>query len=136
MFNQKYDRSCTFAPDALAFLQRSDWPGNVRQLENIIERAVVLNPDAELTADLLKDMIQWNADAPEPAPAPSAAVTLAETATLKDATDALQRQLIEEALAECGSTYRAAERLGMSQSTLVRRAKQLGINTGKREGEI
>lgn len=136
MFNQKYDRSCSFDPDALAFLQRCDWPGNVRQLENIIERAVVLNPDTELTPALLEDMIEWNTDVPEPAPAPSGTVTLDETATLKDATDALQRQLIEEALAECGSTYRAAERLGMSQSTLVRRAKQLGINTGKREGEI
>ena len=136
MFNQKYDRSCSFDPDALAFLQRCDWPGNVRQLENIIERAVVLNPDTELTPALLKDMIEWNTDVPEPAPAPSGTVTLDETATLKDATDALQRQLIEEALAECGSTYRAAERLGMSQSTLVRRAKQLGINTGKCEGEI
>ncbi len=136
MFNQKYGRNCWFASDALAFLQRSSWPGNVRQLENVIERAVVLNPDAELTTQLLAEMVQWNSDEPDyfntdvPEPVRDSA------ASLKDATDALQRRLIEEALQECGSTYRAADRLGISQSTLVRRAKNLGISTGKKEDDI
>ena len=136
MFNQKYDRNCWFASDALAFLQRSSWPGNVRQLENVIERAVVLNPDAELTTQLLAEMVQWNSDEPDFFNADVPEPVRDSAASLKDATDALQRKLIEEALQECGSTYRAADRLGISQSTLVRRAKNLGISTGKKEDDI
>ena len=133
MFNQKYDRSCWFGKDALPFLQRCDWPGNVRQLENIIERTVVMNVDAELTAEILNDMMQWNAEDEPTERSSLKSFVSGEAGTLKDATDALQRKMIEDALLECGSTYRAADRLGISQSTLVRRTKQLGISVEKAE---
>lgn len=133
MFNQKYDRSCWFGKDALPFLQRCDWPGNVRQLENIIERTVVMNVDAELTAEILNDMMQWNAEDEPTERSSLKSFVSGEASTLKDATDALQRKMIEDALLECGSTYRAADRLGISQSTLVRRTKQLGICVEKAE---
>lgn len=133
IFNQKYDRSCWFGKDALPFLQQCDWPGNVRQLENIIERTVVMNADVELTAEILNDMMQWNWEDEASGRTPVRSFVPEETGTLKDATDALQRKMIEDALLECGSTYRAADRLGISQSTLVRRTKQLGISVEKAE---
>ncbi|BCN92378.1 Nif-specific regulatory protein [Thiomicrorhabdus immobilis] len=40
--NQEYSASAIFDPEAMAFLERYDWPGNIRQLENIIKRAVLL----------------------------------------------------------------------------------------------
>ena len=41
------------SPDALAMLQSYDWPGNIRELENAMERAVILSDGNEITADLL-----------------------------------------------------------------------------------
>lgn len=133
MFNQKYDRCCWFARDSLGYLQRCDWPGNVRQLENIIERAVVLNTDMELTPTVLDEMIHWSFDASANDGANTLSFAPDSTASLKDATDALQRKMIEEALVECGSTYKAADRLDLSQSTLVRRIKQLGITVDRQD---
>ncbi len=57
-FLQKHNREMRknisrIAPDALTLLQKYSWPGNIRELENAIERAVVLAPDDEITPDLL-----------------------------------------------------------------------------------
>jgi transcriptional regulator with PAS, ATPase and Fis domain len=94
-------------PDALRLLQAYPWPGNVRELENEIERAVALADDGHpLRSDHLSGRI-----AAADGTAPSAQ-------TLNEAVEALKRRMIEDALRECGSKTRAAERLGLTRQSL------------------
>jgi two-component system response regulator HupR/HoxA len=95
------------APDALACLCAYPFPGNVRELENEIERAVALADDGQpLRPEHLSDRVREAARRP---PVPQ---------TLNDAIEQLKRRMIEDALRECGSKTAAAERLGLSRQSL------------------
>ena len=96
------------SPDALRCLRAYPFPGNVRELENEIERAVVLADDGEpLRPEHLSARVRVGLTAPG-----------AEARTLNDAIEELKRRMIEDALRECGSKTRAAERLGLTRQSL------------------
>ncbi len=92
-----------------------DWPGNVRELQNVVERAVILSPDAVLRVEASAIRV---AQRPESAPVGR---------QLSD----VERDHIARIVAECGWRIRgagnAAERLGINPSTLRSRMKKLGI---------
>jgi two-component system, NtrC family, response regulator HupR/HoxA len=95
--------------EALQLLCAYPWPGNVRELENEIERAVALADDGHpLAPPHLSERIVGGADG-------AAVPTLR---TLNEAVEALKRRMIEDALRECGSKTRAAERLGLTRQSL------------------
>jgi two-component system response regulator HupR/HoxA len=97
----------SIAPEALRFLSLYPWPGNVRELENELERAVALADDGSplAPAHLSERITAGAALAPSPR-------------TLNDAVEALKRRMLEDALRECGSKTRAAERLGLTRQSL------------------
>jgi two-component system NtrC family response regulator len=101
---------------ARELLLRYDYPGNVRELENLIERAVVLTRDDVIgAADL-------------PLTLEDSAAELAEPAALTAATEALERRMIRAALAQCdGVQTRAAEALGISERVLRYKLKKYGL---------
>jgi two-component system response regulator HupR/HoxA len=93
-------------PDALRCLRAYPFPGNVRELENEIERAVALADDGQpLGIEHLSERLRTAAAAAAPV-------------TLNEAIEQLKRRMIEDALRECGSKTRAAERLGLSRQSL------------------
>ena len=93
-------------PEALRALRAYPFPGNVRELENEIERAVALaEPGQPIGLAQLSERIRGA----NPATAPL---------TLNDAVEQLKRRMIEDALRECGSKTRAAERLGLTRQSL------------------
>jgi len=93
-------------PEALRCLRAYPFPGNVRELENEIERAVALADDGRpLDVAHLSERLHG---------APSAAPPV----TLNEAIEQLKRRMIEDALRECGSKTRAAERLGLTRQSL------------------
>jgi two-component system response regulator HupR/HoxA len=93
------------SPEAMALLRAYPFPGNVRELENEIERAVALAEDGRpITPEHLSDRMR----SPQ---APSRPGTLAE------AIEQLKRRMIEDALREGGTKTRAAERLGLSRQS-------------------
>ncbi len=102
----------------LAALQGYDWPGNVRELENALERAAILSPTDEITADSLPRPIR------EPAVRPLVADRAPPNPTL---------ELVEQAYilwvldAEGGNKARAAEVLGIDPSTLYRKLNRYGM---------
>ena len=110
------DRGATvarrFAQEALEALVRHPWRGNVRELEHVVERAVLLAPGQEIgLADLL---LAPKAQGP----------ALLERMTLDDA----ERYLIQRALARCeDNVSEAARELGVSRSALYRRLQQHGL---------
>jgi two-component system response regulator HupR/HoxA len=93
--------------DAMRDLRAYPFPGNVRELENEIERAVALaEPGQAIGPAHLSERIRGGA-------------TLAALPrTLGDAIEQLKRRMIEDALRECGSKTRAAERLGLTRQSL------------------
>lgn len=114
------------SPQAMDVLQNYHWPGNVRQLENVIERAVVLCTGDVIDVDLLPQEILR--------PQPTQVKELpAEGVDLKDAVNQYTRALIEASLARCGGVQRrAAQLLRVRPSTLHEMIRRLGIET---EGE-
>jgi two-component system response regulator HydG len=107
------------APRTAEILAGYAWPGNVRQLKNVVERLVVLAPGDVLTPDLL----------PPEVLAP-AAPTLAPRVDLplKEAVLEFKRAYIGRVLAEAGGNQtRAAERLGLQRTFLNRLLKDLGL---------
>jgi two-component system, repressor protein LuxO len=113
------------SPDVRALLLRLQWPGNVRQLLNVIRNVVVLNPGGLVTADMLPPGLAEETIGARPAtalppPDPERQVA-AETLvglTLAEA----ERRLIEATVAQCGGSIpKAARVLDVSPSTLYRK---------------
>jgi formate hydrogenlyase transcriptional activator len=106
----------TIPAKTIAALQRYNWPGNIRELENVIERAVILTSGAELELSLT-----------ELKPT-TTTTTTTPVSTLEDA----ERQHILRALQESdwviGGPNGAADRLGMKRTTLHSRMQKLGIS--------
>ncbi|MCB0337048.1 MAG: sigma-54-dependent Fis family transcriptional regulator [Bdellovibrionales bacterium] len=98
------------------------WPGNVRQLQNEVERMVILSGDGELIDESVLSPGIVSA-------APHSSVMVPQNgATLKDATEALERQMIAAALAETGHNKSEAARiLGVSRSSLITKVQGYGL---------
>ena len=127
-FRAEHSRAARrFTDSAIAALMRAPWPGNVRQLENVVERAVVLSQGDEITQADLPAALCNGALADSDSPAPEAAPK-GPPLPLKQALRAPEKRIIEQALAWCsGNRERAAELLGINRSTLFHKLKKLGI---------
>ena len=112
-FNQEYGKNVVFSPRFLAFLEQFGWPGNVRQLENLIERLVIIVQDPILDITALP-MEYLDSVAP-------AAVIPAQGGTLTERMEAYEGQIIRESYRRCGTTVAVAKDLGISQATAVRK---------------
>jgi len=94
--------------EALRALERHDWPGNIRELRNVVERAAVMAQQASI----LPVDLSFSGEAP---PDPPGFLSLAE----------LERRQIQEALKLCkGSVQEAASLLGIGRSTLYRKMEE------------
>ncbi|SDU10337.1 sigma-54 dependent transcriptional regulator [Stappia sp. ES.058] len=114
--------------DAMAVLQAHDWPGNVRQLRNNVERLMILtraDPDAVITADLLPGEI--GADAPN-LPTNGGGEHLMAL-PLRDARELFERDYLQAQIKRFGGNVsRTAEFVGMERSALHRKLKSLGLS--------
>ncbi|MBI2105100.1 MAG: sigma-54-dependent Fis family transcriptional regulator [Candidatus Omnitrophica bacterium] len=126
---------------AMETLRRYRWPGNIRELENVIERAVILAKHAKLDVDDLPDEMRFRSDAPamavddrEEGAKGTPADAQPGDAALKDALKTPERDIILKVLAEVRwNRSEAAKRLGIHRSTLYHKIRQLGIQTSSRD---
>lgn len=111
-FCKEYGKQLALSPRIVAFLEQYPWPGNVRQLENLMERLVITaqNPILDITALPL----EYNSGGSTP-DLPSQEGTLAERM------DAFEGQIIRDSYRRCGTTVAVAKELGISQATAVRK---------------
>lgn len=123
-FNTKYNKNKFFNDKALHYLEQYDWPGNIRELKNAIERLVIVGEKDVICANQVITVTNPNGSL---IPETNIDSDLDENISLKDAVQALEKKLISEALAKYKTTYKAAEALGTTQPTIVRKAKTLGI---------
>jgi two-component system nitrogen regulation response regulator NtrX len=118
--------------DAMAVLQSHDWPGNVRQLRNNIERLMILvggDADSLITADMLPDEII----SPIPLTPNGAGGEHMMSLPLRDAREIFEREyLLAQVTRFGGNISRTAEFIGMERSALHRKLRALGVNTNER----
>jgi len=115
---------------AVEALERYDFPGNIRELENVLERALALATSREIdVADLrLTSTAPEAADAPATTPAPAQQAPQASAGPLPDYLDAIERKAIVEALSKTGFNRTAAAKLlGITFRQLRYRMQRLGI---------
>ena len=107
-------------PEAIAKLQSASWPGNVRQLENLVEMAVVLSADRELlhpadfgfTSEGSGNLVGFTI--------PQAPAFDADGIDFETVVNEFQRSVLEQALSKCsGNQTAAANLLGMKRTTLI-----------------
>ena len=117
--------------DALLCLRAFSWPGNIRQLENVIERAVVITSSNSLLTDDLPDEIKAMAYDFNPSSNPiNSGQGLMTNITDQSKSDYLRREKdkILQALSQHGGNKsKVARSLGVARSTLVSRMKKLGL---------
>ena len=122
--NRRLGMEVAISEDALAVLRLYGWPGNVREMENLFERLVILNRTGTIgPADLPKKMQSATVSSGEVAVASAALATgsIDLVATLSN----IEFALIEQALRQAdGNKTRAAESLGLSRTTLIDKLKR------------
>lgn len=119
----------TFSPRVLACFAAHSWPGNVRELRASVEFLAAMTEGSIIrVADLPSYIL---ASSPEIAAELDQLENEDSPKGLKQAVHALEYSMIRDALRKSGSTYKAAALLGVSQSTVVRKAQQLGITVAE-----
>ncbi len=121
-FNRKFNKSLfDIHPEAMAALEAFTWPGNLRQLENVIQHAVLVSAGPELLFEHLPPAIQIAA-------APTGMLEEPPNDSLHYQRDVTERNVIQRALMSNGySRTRAADSLGISRVTLYKKMKKYGL---------
>ena len=110
--------SLRFSEDALSAIERHGWPGNVRQLLNVVKRAAIMADGNRVG----RDDLGLGADDPSP--------PVAETFDLRTVRDAAERAAVVRALAHAnGNIVKASELLGVSRPTLYDLMNRLSVRT-------
>ncbi|GEN36825.1 sigma-54 interaction domain-containing protein [Aneurinibacillus danicus] len=113
--NEKYGLDKRFHPDVFPFMEQYAWPGNIREMENLIERLSITVDQREIK---ISDF---------PFTLPKIDESNTKKTTLKELLEHVERNMIEQNLAEHKTTRKTAKVLGISQSSLVKKIQKLGI---------
>ena len=115
VFGRRMGRQIERIPaETMSALNSYQWPGNIRELQNLVERAVILSNDGVL---------------PNPLPATGTQTPIASTAatTLRESERSLILQTLEEVRWVIGGPKGAASKLGLKRTTLIHKMQKLGI---------
>src|SRR5699024_7607339 len=117
-YNEQHNRSCRLSTEVIEALQSYDWPGNIRELENLIERFVLIAPNEIVTLEELPSNIKvkndevFNLD------------YFSEENSLTNYLEEIEKDIITKAYKQYNTTRETAEKLGITQSLLMRRIKK------------
>src|SRR5690606_25723056 len=121
-YKKKYNKQASLSNELIDFFQSYDWPGNIRELENIIERLVITSEGNIIGAEDLPYQMIVNME--------NRTYSSADLKgkTLKQFLEEIEKRLIKEAMEKYRSTRKAAESLGMTQSSYMRRLKKYNLS--------
>lgn len=121
--NKKYNFNCSFTDEALECLYSYEWKGNVRELKNIIERSIVISDKCLIKKENLPNHISRITSEHE------VIFSINNFAIkgyrLKDITQRMECEVIEDALDRYGNIKMAAKALGIDPSTLIRKRNRV-----------
>lgn len=123
-YNKKYNQEKKLTYDLVKALERYSWPGNVRQLKNIMENMVIVSNNEYLQPEDLP----WNESGKKNVTAKMIdSLSENEELGLNEALDALECQILTQAKETYGTTRKIAEKLKVNQSTIVRKMQKYGL---------
>jgi PAS domain S-box-containing protein len=122
-YNRKHQMSKFLSSDAIQPMLIYDWPGNIRELENLIERLVVTNLHDTITMDDVHSCLELSSIHGE---------VEIDLVPLPIAIEQTERRLLQKAFSLHNSTYKVAKALGISQPSVVRKAAKYGIKESGR----
>lgn len=117
--NKRYSLEKELAAEGIELMLNYKWTGNVREMANVIERLVVTAEGKVIKVKEVNDVLY------EKEQDPLRMVAVAGVIPLKTAIDEVEHQLVSLAMEMYGTTVKAAEALGVNQSTVVRKLKKL-----------
>ncbi len=125
-FNREMKKNFTgFTAAAAELLTRYSWPGNIRELKNVVERAMILAPEGDIDAGSLPEEIRDFAEPETPSPGPESHWDLSPTGQQYVTLRELEERYIQEVLALTGNNKtQAAHILGIHPTSLLRRLKK------------
>ncbi|GIO19671.1 diguanylate cyclase [Oceanobacillus oncorhynchi subsp. incaldanensis] len=125
IFSAQYHKNSVLDTNVVDYMQNYSWPGNIRELENLVEFLVVTAKSDIIETSALPDKIlnenkQLKSSLPPLNP---------ESFTLTDYLEEIERDIIKKAQQEHKSTRKAAKSLGITQSSYVRRLKKYNLSS-------
>lgn len=116
-YNKKYSRQKYFSKDIAAPLKQYEWPGNIREMEHLIERLYIQEEGNELTGKTFTRLIDKNETVAQ-------TIHCSDIVPLKAAKAEIEKQLIQKAYKIYRSSYEVAEALDIDQSTVIKLKKK------------
>lgn len=120
-FNKQYKKNRRFSSEVLDLLQEYDWPGNIRELENLVEQLVITTKEDEISVN----------DCPERLRIKNKSVgkilDILNGESLPTVLSRIEKEILVKAYNEYGNTRKAAKALGITQSLLMRRFIKYGL---------
>ena len=110
-FNGKYGLNRSLSERSIALLLAYDWPGNVREVRNVVERLVVTSQNDVIEPEFLDGLLPSD-------------MLAASAGGFRDRVERFERRLIEDALRKHANTREVAKALGLSQSSVVRKLRR------------
>ena len=121
-FNKKYNQNKELTIDVIKELEKYNWPGNIRELKNAIENMVIVSNNEYLQTE----DIPWNKEKNSGRKIVSM-INNTEDLTLMEATELLEKTMLEKAKLKYQTTRAIGENLGIDQSTVVRKIKKYNL---------
>ena len=122
-YNKKYERSTHINPKTIPFLQNYSFPGNVRELKNIIENGVALSEEETLDEFLLASIEKNRPPQSSAFTPPASSKPIDLSVTLNE----VEKRLLLEAKQHCDTTRQMSTYLNICQSSVVRKLKKHGL---------
>ena len=120
VFNQKYNKQVEIYSDALHLMTAYNWPGNIRELENVIEYLTICSSgNGAVDESLLRGILDMHQEEDHSSPFGH---------TLNESLENYEKSLIEEVLRNSRSLRDAGAKLGVNASTISRKIHQYGID--------
>ncbi|PEZ81969.1 Fis family transcriptional regulator [Bacillus sp. AFS017274] len=122
--SDKYQKFKKIHPSSYEVLTHYHWPGNIRELENLIERLILTIEEPIIFPEHLPQSITGQIEQPEDSNFLAIEQDCKENFDLKKTLEKVERQLIAKAWEKCKTTYEMAEHLGISQPTVIYKLKK------------